>query len=89
MTNRITGCGNSDGEYIDIEPVEYVRDQCQYQLVKRIAELEAQVANYESDAYVLSLLTKLDELEEVIRKCKETGSNESIEWMEDIERAIK
>ena len=41
MVNRITGCGNSDGEFIDIEPVEYVRDQCQYQLVKRIAELEA------------------------------------------------
>ena len=41
--SRITGCGNSDGEFIDIEPVEYVRDQCQYQLVKRIAELEARV----------------------------------------------
>ena len=32
-------------------------------LLKRIAELEAQVANFESDAYVLSLLTKIDELE--------------------------
>ena len=29
----------------------------------RIEELEAQVANFESDAYVLSLLTKIDELE--------------------------
>jgi len=32
-------------------------------LRKRIAELEAQLANFESDAYVLSLLTKIDELE--------------------------
>jgi len=30
---------------------------------KRVAELETQLANFESDAYVLSLLTKIDELE--------------------------
>lgn len=29
----------------------------------RITELEAKLANFESDAYVLSLLTKIDELE--------------------------
>ena len=33
-----------------------------WQSKERIAELEAQVANYENDAYVLSLLTKIDEL---------------------------
>ena len=36
---------------------------CVVELKEIIAELEAQVANYESDAYVLSLLTKIDELE--------------------------
>ena len=41
MVSQITGCGRAGGEHIDIEPVEYERDECQYQLVKRIAELEA------------------------------------------------
>ena len=37
-------------------------------LLSLIDELEAQVANYESDAYVLSLLTKIDELEAIEAK---------------------
>ena len=33
----------------------------------KVLELQAQVANFESDAYVLSLLTKIDELEAGLR----------------------
>ena len=36
------------------------------ELITLIAELEAQLANFESDAYVLSLLTKIDELEGLV-----------------------
>jgi hypothetical protein len=48
MTARITGCGTSEGEDIDIQPVEYRRGQQQYALVKRIAELEAKVDDLEN-----------------------------------------
>ena len=40
-----------------------------------IAELEAQVANFQSDAYVLSLLTKIDELE-AWQKCVRLWASE-------------
>ena len=43
MRERITGCGTTDGEYIDIQPVEYKRGNRDYALVKRIAELEAKL----------------------------------------------
>jgi hypothetical protein len=43
MTERITGCGTSDGECIDIQPVEYKRGHREYALVKRIAELETKL----------------------------------------------
>ena len=40
---------------------------------KHVPELETQLANFESDAYVLSLLTKIDELEanlDAVEKCQ-------------------
>jgi hypothetical protein len=46
MSEQIDGCGTTDGEYIDIKPVKYKHITWRtYALVKRIAELEAQVGH--------------------------------------------
>ena len=66
MTERITGCGSTDGEFINIQPVEYKRGHREYELVKRIAKLEEEL-KYALKSYAELLhnsVKTMNELEE-------------------------